>query len=197
MNVEDFREAMANHPVVATVFGPENLPAFLQSDTPICILANLELRRVPKVVKAIREHGRHVIVNVDAIGGLAQDRAGVEFLHDVGVTAVVTTRGSLIPRIKSVGLMAMQKLFITDRSNLPRAVDSVRNAKPHAVQLMPSPMLPYIDRDVRRLFEPFITGGFVVDSSSIRAALTHGAIGVSTQTTALWLKQGLGMNRNS
>ncbi len=190
MNVEQLKEAMADHPIAAVIYGPESLPVFLQADARVCFLANLELRRVPAVVRAIREHRRHVIVNVDAISGLAQDRAGVEFLKDVGVTAVVTTRGSLVPRIRSLGLMAMQKVFITDRSNLPRTIESVQNAQPDAVQLMPAPILAHIDPDVRRLFEPFITGGFVVDAAAVRSARRHGAIGVTTQTTALWFKQG-------
>ncbi len=185
------REELRRHPVIAVLFGPDGAPAFVQSDSRFCLLANIELRRVPRIVRVLQERDRHVILNLDAIPGLAQDRAGIDFLKEVGVGAVVTTRGSLVSRIRSAGLFAVQKVFITDRSNLPRAVDSVRNAQPDLVQLMPGPMIEHLDADTRRAFGPFIASGFVAERDHIVHALRHGAIGVSSQTQALWHRANL------
>lgn len=184
-------EELRAHPVIAVLYGPDSIPNFLRADARVCLLANIELRRVPGIVRALRENRRQVILNLDTIAGLAQDRAGVAFLKDVGVGAVVTTRGSLVSRIKSLGLFAVQKVFVTDRSNLPRALESVRNAQPDLVQLMPAPMLGHLDAEARQVFAPFIASGFIDGRDGVAAALRNGAVGVSSQTQALWHRKNL------
>ncbi len=193
MSPRFLHEELREHPVVAVLYGPEGLPAFLEADARVCLLANIELRRVPRIVRVLREHQREVILNLDAIVGLAQDRAGVEFLKEVGVGAVVTTRGSLVSRIRSLGLFAVQKVFVTDRSNLPRALDSVRNAQPDLVQLMPAPMLDHLDAETRKAFSPFLASGFIGGRDGVISALRNGAVGVSSQTQALWRRQNLNL----
>ncbi|OYO01535.1 transcriptional regulator [Enemella evansiae] len=180
------QQAVRQHPVIGVLYGVDSLPALLGSDCRAAVVANIDLLLLPKALEVLTQQGILSIVNIDSIPGLAQDRGGVDYLQALGAVGVVSTRGSLMQRIQHAKLLAMQKVFVTDRSNLPRALDSVRTSHPDLVQVMPGPVVPRIDPEDLRVFEPFIVSGFVTDENDVRAALTAGAIGVTSHSTELW-----------
>lgn len=152
-----------------------------------CFLAQTDLIELEGAITRIHEQpNKFVFVNIDSILGLAQDRGGVDYLARLGADGLLTTRGSLIPRAQEAGLLTVQKLFITDRSNIQRGVAAVQGSKPDLLQVMPAPVLPFVaDHEIMRI-RPVIAAGFVTDSERVESALTHGATGVSTSTPAVW-----------
>lgn len=133
------QEAVRRQPVIGVLYGVDSLPALLASDCRAPVVANIDLLLLPKALEVLTQQGIFSIVNIDSIPGLAQDRGGVDYLQALGAAGVVSTRGSLMQRIQHARLLAMQKVFVTDRSNLPRALDSVRASHPDLVQVMPGP----------------------------------------------------------
>lgn len=112
---------LARHPVIATLYGPEQVNAFVGSVAEIGIVANVELRRLAPVISALNRAGKYVIVNIDSCEGLSQDKGGVEYLADIGVASLVSTRVATIQRANRAGMVTMQKVFVTDRSTWPRS----------------------------------------------------------------------------
>lgn len=165
------QEAVRRQPVIGVLYGVDSLPALLASDCRATVVANIDLLLLPKALEVLTQQGIFSIVNIDSIPGLAQDRGGVDYLQALGAAGVVSTRGSLMQRIQHARLLAMQKVFVTDRSNLPRALDSVRASHPDLVQVMPGPVVPRIEPEDLRVFEPFIVSGFVTDEADVRDAL--------------------------
>lgn len=160
---------------------------FIESNATTCILAQLDLLALEQEVKRLRKQSdKLILVNLDSIAGLAQDRGGVDYLARTGVDGVVTTRGSLISRALHAEMLAVQKLFVTDRSNLSRAVSAVQGAKPDLLQVMPSPVLPFVEDHPLMKLRPIIAGGFITGAEDIERALAHGAIGVSLSSQELW-----------
>lgn len=178
---------LAKRPVIAAVLKPADVSVFLHSGAIVGFLAQLDLLQLNAAVKQIRKtDDKLVFVNIDSIVGLAQDTGGIDFLAHIGVDGVVTTRGSLVSRVNDTGLLSVQKLFITDQSNMLRGVTTVRKAKPDLLQLMPAPVLPFVAKhDIMRV-RPVIAGGFISDEAGVRTALGHGAVGVSVSTPQLW-----------
>lgn len=178
---------LSRFPVVPAILDDSMVDSFTESSSIVCILAQFSITDLESTLERIHDRSDQlVIVNIDSIIGLAQDRGGVDFLAKIGADGVVTTRGSLISRGAEAGLITVQKLFVTDRSNLHRAVSAVQGAKADLLQIMPSPVLPFVaDHPVMRL-RPVIAGGFIRDQADIDRALEHGAIAVSVSSPELW-----------
>lgn len=177
---------LRTRPVIPAMFTRDDVSAFLDADAPIGIVANLDLLQLEPTLAKLAEHERFAFVNADSIAGLAVDRGGIDFLAKIGAAGVVTTRSSAVGRIESSGMVAMQKLFVTDRLNLPRSTHGLEGSQPSFVQIMPAPVLPYVMDEPVMSISPVIAGGFVTNERSLLAALACGAVGVSTSQRSLW-----------
>jgi glycerol uptake operon antiterminator len=177
---------LQRHPVIATLYGVEQFDDFLKSAAEVAIVANVDLRMLHKVVAALTKAGKYVIVNIDSCDGLSQDKGGVEYLADIGVTSLVSTRVATIQRGNRAGLITIQKVFVTDRSTWPRSVKALEQSDPNIVQLMPAPMLSRLSAQDRKVLPPIVASGFVCNEADARDALERGAVAVSTSDAALW-----------
>ncbi|PZX21979.1 Transcriptional regulator GlpP family [Cupriavidus taiwanensis] len=177
---------LTRHPVIGTLYGVDQIDAILESVAEVCIVANVELRKLQRVIATLAGAGKYVIVNIDSCEGLSQDKGGVEYLADIGVTSLVSTRVATIQRANRAGMVTMQKVFVTDRSTWPRSVKALEQSDPNLVQLMPAPMLSHLPEADRKALPPIVTSGFVCNRDDIRAALAHGAVAVSTSDRTLW-----------
>lgn len=177
---------LRTRPVIPAMFTRDDVDAFLASDAPIGIVANLDLLALEPALTRLAEHERFGFVNADSVAGLVVDRGGIDFLAKIGAAGVVTTRASAVGRIESTGMVAMQKLFVTDRLNLPRSTHGLEGSHPSFVQIMPAPVLPYVMDEPVMNISPVIAGGFVTNERSLLAALACGAAGVSTSQRSLW-----------
>jgi glycerol uptake operon antiterminator len=177
---------LRTRPAIAALFSPDDVDAFLDTDAPIGIVASVDLLSLEPVLSRLQAAGRFTFVNADSVGGLQLDRGGIDFLAKIGAAGVVTTRATAVARIEATGMVAMQKLFVTDRLNLPRSTHGLEGSLPSFVQIMPAPVLPYVmDEPVMRI-SPVIAGGFVANERSLHAALACGAAGISTSQRSLW-----------
>lgn len=177
---------LTRHPVIGTLYGVDQIDAILESVAEVCIVANVELRKLQRVIATLADAGKYVIVNIDSCEGLSQDKGGVDYLADIGVTSLVSTRVATIQRANRAGMVTMQKVFVTDRSTWPRSVKALEQSDPNLVQLMPAPMLSHLPQADRKALPPIVTSGFVCNRDDIRDALAHGAVAVSTSDRKLW-----------
>ncbi|MFX1676702.1 glycerol-3-phosphate responsive antiterminator [Paraburkholderia sp. A2WS-5] len=177
---------LTRHPVIATLYGADEIDCFVQSAAEVAIVANVDLRKLHRVVAALAKADKYVIVNIDSCDGLSQDKGGVEYLADIGVTSLVSTRVATIQRGNRAGLVTMQKVFVTDRSTWPRSVKALEQSDPNLVQLMPAPMLARLSAQDRKALPPIVASGFVCNEADVLGILGGGAVAVSTSDTELW-----------
>lgn len=177
---------LARHPIIATLYGAEQIDSFVDSASEIAIVANVELRRLQAVVAAVTRADKVAIVNIDSCEGISPDKAGVEYLAEIGATSLVSTRVATIQRANRAGLLTMQKVFVTDRSTWPRSLKALEQSDPNLVQLMPAPMLSHITLKERSALPPIVASGFVSTANDVRSALAAGAVAVSTSDSAMW-----------
>lgn len=185
-NLTLLQGALAVSPVLGSIVGPERVEAFLAARSRVAVLAAVDLKDLEQVTGRLADGGKFVFVNIDSCRGLAQDKGGIEYLRALGVPGIVSTRTSLAEKAKPLGQIAMQKVFVTDRSNLPRSVVSTAMSKPDLLELMPWPVLPRIEAGVRKELSPFVAAGFVQRPEDVAAALTLGASAVATSDPELW-----------
>ncbi len=177
---------LTRHPVIATIYGVEQIDEFIDSAAEVGIVANVDLRKLHRVAAALTKAGKYVIVNIDSCDGLSQDKGGVEYLADIGVTSLVSTRVATIQRGNRAGLVTMQKVFVTDRSTWPRSLNALQQSDPNLVQLMPAAMLARLSQQDRKALPPIVASGFVCNEADAREALKHGALAISTSDSTMW-----------
>ncbi|MDC5467592.1 glycerol-3-phosphate responsive antiterminator, partial [Acinetobacter baumannii] len=113
---------LARRPVIATLYGSEQMDALLASHAEVAIVAHIELRRLRSVISTIPGAGQIAIVNIDSCDGISPDKGGVDYLVDLGASSLLSTRVATIQRANKAGLLTMQKVFVTDRSTWPRSI---------------------------------------------------------------------------
>lgn len=179
-------ERLLRTPVMATLYGVDNLDAFLESRAEVGIVANIALRHVAQVLLELKRSDKLIVLNIDSCEGLSQDKGAIEFLAEIGISVLLSTRVPTIQKAAQCGLLTMQKVFVTDRSTWPRSLKAVSQSAPNLVQLMPSPMLDYISVEDKRKLPPIVASGFICNEADVEAALSRGAIAVSSSNKTLW-----------
>lgn len=185
-SVERFRNQLRGYPVLAVVYGQEPLAAFLRSQSRVAFVANVNLFDLKDVAARISANSKLIIANIDAIPGLAPDKVGLDYLTSIGIRAVATKRASLIPQIREAGSLAFYKVYLTNRSNLPRISKQIDKIEADIVQVQPAPILEVITEEKRASLREFIAAGFIQTPEDARKALSHGAFAVSTRSEELW-----------
>ncbi|PXX71746.1 glycerol uptake operon antiterminator [Nocardia tenerifensis] len=178
--------AFAEIPVCASVIGPTRVREFAEAAARVGILASIPVGQLPKIVPVLARLGKTVMVNIDSCPGLATDRSGVDFLHEIGASGVVSTRVAPLERARALTMLSMHKVFVTDRSNLNRSVEAVKRSTPDLVELMPAPIIPWMSEEARSALSPFVAAGFVADKSGVIHSLATGALAAASSDSGLW-----------
>lgn len=177
---------LRDNPVIGTLFGEDDLEQFCTRPTRFSFVANLPLARVSTVFDRLSGANTLPMLNVDSVQGLTGNADGLEYLKGVGVPGIVSTHTQAVSRAADLGLLAVQKVFVTDRSNLRRAAATVKSSRAHFVQLMPWPVVPHLSPEFLRELGPFIVAGFVNTEDDVLAAQRWGALAVSSSQKELW-----------
>lgn len=177
---------LRENPVIGTLFGEDDMAQFCAHPTRFSFVANLPLARVSTVFEKLSAATTLPMLNVDSVQGLTANADGLDYLKGIGVPGIVSTHTQTVSRAADLGLLAVQKVFVTDRSNLRRAAATVKSSRAHFVQLMPWPVVPHLSPEFLRELGPFIVAGFVSTEDDIRSALSLGALAVSSSQKELW-----------
>lgn len=177
---------LKRQPVIATLYGADQMAQFLASRAEVAIVANIELKKLRLVVSTITKADRIAIVNIDSCDGISPDKGGIDYVADTGATGLLSTRMAAIQRANRVNLLTMLKVFVTDRSTWPRSLKAIEQSDPNLVQIMPAPMLAHISEAEKQSMPPIVASGFVCGREHVQQALSSGAIAVSSSDAALW-----------
>jgi glycerol uptake operon antiterminator len=179
-------ERLLRAPVMATLYGVDNLEAFLDSKAQVGIVANIALRHVAEVLNALKKSNKLIVLNIDSCEGLSQDKGAIEFLAEIGISVLLSTRVPTIQKAAQCGLLTMQKVFVKDRSTWPRSLKAISQSAPNLEQSMPSPMLGNLSAEDKRRLPPIVASGFICNEADVATAMKQGAIAVSSSNKSLW-----------
>jgi glycerol uptake operon antiterminator len=182
----EFIARVAADPCCAAITGETRLEEALASRAPVLFILRGNGLSLSPLVRQVHAAGKLVAVHVDLVGGLRADRASVEWLAGAGVDAVISSHGQLMAAIRSGGMTAIHRLLLARRSHVDTAVAAIGRSAPNIVEILPGVILPSVVGMMPRFAVPVLAGGFVRTEADVHAALSAGALGVTTSTAELW-----------
>ncbi|TVY09730.1 glycerol-3-phosphate responsive antiterminator [Paenibacillus cremeus] len=178
---------LVEHQTIAAVQREEDLAQALKSQANVIFLLTGSIFNIKDLVDQTKEAGKAVFLHMEFIEGIAADRKGVSYVAKrVFPTGIISTKSNLIRTAKEEGLMAIQRIFLIDRSAVQRGIKSVEQSQPDAIEVMPG-LMPRIIREMTNMTPlPIIAGGLVSYQEEIDEALRAGALAVSVGNDKLW-----------
>lgn len=179
LNYEDY-------PIIAAVRSESDIAHALKSDIQALFWLSCDIMTVEELTRRVHEAGKLLFVHVDLAEGIGKDVSGIRYLASLGVDGVISTRSSIITAAKKHGLACVQRFFMIDSRSVDTALDSLRQAQPDMIEIMPAIAYKTIARIGKKTRIPIIAGGLIETKEEIFSALGAGASMVSTAKYELW-----------
>src|SRR5256885_6818838 len=184
---QEFLRLARQFPVAAAMKSNEDMQVALESDALLLFLLKGDALQLTPFITRAHQRGKGVVVHVDLVSGIGKDRAGIQYLHQIGVDAIITSRSQLVSAGHAEGLTTIQRLLLVDDSALETGVRTIARAAPDIVEVLPGIIFPEIATTLQQLLPgPFIAGGFIRNATEVARIRAAGAILSSSSTSALW-----------
>ena len=172
-------EAFAETPIASAAKTAEELELCLKSNSPVVFLLFGDLCNLCGLVRKIKEAGKIAVVHLDLIDGLAPKDVSVDYIAEqTEADGIISTKASLIRYAHQKGLLTIQRYFLLDS----RVLENIaKNSSPaDFLEVLPGVMPKIIRHLVRTTDKPIIAGGMIRDKEDILAALSAGAVAISS-----------------
>lgn len=190
MKKAEFLRLAGLHPVAAALKSPEDMQAALASDARLLFMLKGDAFQLETFVSLVHQLGKGLVVHVDLIGGVGKDRVGIQFLRQLGVDAIITSRSQLVTAGRAEGLLTIQRLLLLDDTALETGVRTIVRASPDFVEILPGIIFPEVAAMLHPLLAgPFIAGGFIRTTADVERVQAAGSILCSSSSYDLWYKK--------
>lgn len=187
MTRQEFLRLAMRYPVAAAVKSNEDMQTALESDALLLFMLKGDAFQIEPSVAQAHKKGKGIVVHIDLVGGIGKDRAGIQYLHQIGVDAVITSRSQLVAAGRAEGLVMIQRLLLVDDSALETGVRTIARAAPDFIEVLPGIIFPEMAAILQQLLPgPFIAGGFIRDSAEVARIQAAGAVLSSSSAYRLW-----------
>ncbi|HEY3993050.1 MAG TPA: glycerol-3-phosphate responsive antiterminator [Ktedonobacteraceae bacterium] len=189
MKKQEFLRLASLYPVAAALKSPEHMQAALDADTQLLFMLKGDAFQLEPFVTQVHQRGKGLVVHVDLVSGVGKDRAGIQFLHQIGVDAIITSRSQLVTAGRAEGLLTIQRLLLLDDIALETGARTITRASPDFVEILPGIIFPEVAPMLHQLLPgPFIAGGFIRARADVARIQAAGAILSSSSAYDLWHK---------
>jgi glycerol uptake operon antiterminator len=187
MNKQEFLRLAHQHPVAAALKSDDDVRIAFDADAPLLFMLKGDAFQLAATVNEAHRLGKRFVVHVDLVSGVGKDRAGIQYLHSIGVDAIITSRSQLISAGKAEGMITIQRLLLLDDSALETGIRTISRAAPDFVEVLPGIIFPDVAVTIQHLLVgPFIAGGFIRTHADVERVRRAGAILSSSSTHELW-----------
>ncbi|MDQ6645403.1 MAG: glycerol-3-phosphate responsive antiterminator, partial [Chloroflexota bacterium] len=165
---QEFLRLARQFSVAAAMKSDEDMQVALESDALLLFLLKGDAFQLAPFIAQAHQRGKGVVVHVDLVSGIGKDRAGIQYLRQMGVDAIITSRSQLVSAGRAEGLTTIQRLLLLDDSALDTGVRTIARAAPDIVEILPGIIFPEVAQILQRLLPgPFIAGGFIRTAADV------------------------------
>jgi len=183
--LQRFLEAVQDAPVIAAVKNDEGLERAIASDSTVVFLLYGTILNVEELVQRTKAAGKMAFIHIDLIEGISAKDIAAEFIASrTEADGIISTHSNLIRRARELELLTVQRFFMLDSLSYANVLRQSSNAD--VVDILPGAITSVIRHLVQAVRQPLIASGLLLDKSDVVAALSAGAMGVSTTSEKLW-----------
>ena len=175
--------------IEAAVKDMEGLDACCQRDEiKVVFILFGDICNISAIVEQIKASDKVAMVHIDLITGLSSKEVAVDFIrNNTSADGIISTKPALIKRARELSLYTTLRVFVLDSMAFENIEKQMSVARPDIIEILPG-LMPKVIRRVCRLVKvPVIAGGLISDKEDVMAALSAGAISVSTTNQKVWL----------
>ena len=182
--MEEFEDC----PVIAAIKDEEGLRKCIHSEIQIVFVLYGDICSIGDIVSRLKKAGKTVMVHLDLITGLSSREIAVTYLKAVThADGIISTKPAVIRQAKEEGLFAIMRFFVIDSIAFDSIERQTESVHPDMIEVLPGVMPKITQQDLSSNSRvPVIAGGLISDKEDIMAALSAGAVSISTTNQAVW-----------
>ena len=188
---QEFYEAVEANPVIAAVKSDAGLQAAVEmEEIQVIFVLYGDVCTIPEILERIKAAGKKAMVHIDLIAGLSAKEISVEFIaRQTRADGIITTKPALVRRAKELGIFAVLRFFVIDSlalKNIENLEMQCGTSRPDFIEVLPGVMPKVLGRIAKVSRIPMIAGGLITEKEYVIAALSVGAIAVSSTNQDVW-----------
>ena len=188
---QEFYEAVEANPVIAAVKNDAGLQAAVEmEEIQVIFVLYGDVCTIPEILERIKAAGKKAMVHIDLIAGLSAKEISVEFIaRQTRADGIITTKPALVRRAKELGVFAVLRFFVIDSlalKNIENLEMQCGTSRPDFIEVLPGVMPKVLGRIAKVSRIPMIAGGLITEKEDVIAALSVGAIAVSSTNQDVW-----------
>ena len=188
---QEFYEAVEANPVIAAVKNDAGLQAAVEmEEIQMIFVLYGDVCTIPAILERIKAAGKKAMVHIDLIAGLSAKEISVEFIaRQTRADGIITTKPALVRRAKELGIFAVLRFFVVDSlalQNIENLEMQCGTSRPDFIEVLPGVMPKVLGRIAKVSRIPMIAGGLITEKEDVIAALSAGAIAVSSTNQDVW-----------
>ena len=188
---QEFYDAVEANPVIAAVKNDAGLQAAVEiEEIQVIFVLYGDGCTIPEILERIKAAGKKAMVHIDLIAGLSAKEISVEFIaRQTRADGIITTKPALVRRAKELGIFAVLRFFVIDSlalKNIENLEMQCGTSRPDFIEVLPGVMPKVLGRIAKVSRIPMIAGGLITEKEDVIAALSVGAIAVSSTNQDVW-----------
>ena len=188
---QEFYDAVEANPVIAAVKSDAGLQAAVEmEEIQVIFVLYGDVCTIPEILERIKAAGKKAMVHIDLIAGLSAKEISVEFIaRQTRADGIITTKPALVRRAKELGIFAVLRFFVIDSlalKNIENLEMQCGTSRPDFIEVLPGVMPKVLGRIAKVSRIPMIAGGLITEKEDVIAALSVGAIAVSSTDQDVW-----------
>lgn len=188
---QEFYDAVEANPVIAAVKSDAGLQAAVEmEEIQVIFVLYGDVCTIPEILERIKAAGKKAMVHIDLIAGLSAKEISVEFIaRQTRADGIITTKPALVRRAKELGIFAVLRFFVIDSlalKNIENLEMQCGISRPDFIEVLPGVMPKVLGRIAKVSRIPMIAGGLITEKEDVIAALSVGAIAVSSTNQDVW-----------
>ena len=188
---QEFYDAVEANPGIAAVKSDAGLQAAVEmEEIQVIFVLYGDVCTIPEILERIKAAGKKAMVHIDLIAGLSAKEISVEFIaRQTRADGIITTKPALVRRAKELGIFAVLRFFVIDSlalKNIENLEMQCGTSRPDFIEVLPGVMPKVLGRIAKVSRIPMIAGGLITEKEDVIAALSVGAIAVSSTNQDVW-----------
>jgi len=135
---QKWKELLKDTKVIPSASTIEQLKYIVEETTFPCVMVKLgDINNIEKIVAYVHQKKKAIMLHMDSVKGISNEKAGFHYLKRIGVDAINTMKPQYIRMIKEENMLAVLGTFLVDSASISNTFQNIYANKPDAVIVMP------------------------------------------------------------